>query len=95
MHNKYIIIITNTEDPQVEFYTYTGTESGMKKRVLEKAQEIAHTIEVDEQDFPDSTDSIEYYEENKYWQVDIFSYEQEMDYIITVVIEKEMESICA
>lgn len=95
MHNKYIIVISNSENPQVEFYTYTGTETGMKKRVLEKAQEIAHTIEVDEQDFPDSTDSIEYDEKNEYWQVDIFSYKQEKDYIITVAIEKEMESICA
>ena len=91
MHNKYIIVISNSNNADIEFYTYTGTENGMKKRVLEKAQEIAHVIEVNEEDFPET---IEYDEEDKYWQIDIFSYDREIDYIITVAIEKEMESIC-
>jgi len=91
MHNKYIIVISNSENPQVEFYTYTGTKTGMKKKVLEKAQEIAHTIEVDDGIYPDT---VEYDIKNGYWQVDITSYEQEVDYIITAMIEKEMDSIC-
>lgn len=75
MNREYIIINTNSENSDINFYVFCGTENQMKQKMLEIAKKAAIEDECDDEEMPESIDDIKYDEAEGYWQIMLTSYD--------------------
>ena len=90
MERKYIIINTNSENSDIDFYIFRGTENQMKQKMFEMAKKAAIEIECNDEEMPKSIDDIKYDEAEGYWQIMLTSYEDQYDDVFTA---KEVNKI--
>lgn len=92
MQPNWIIIHSNSENAAIDFYLYKGTVYEMKKRLLMLVQnsDFVNTAELNEDDYPDSIEKIEYDPDTNTYRIMISDKYEETDEVYTA---KEVTSI--
>ena len=95
MKTNWIIIISNSDNAEINFYKFYGSVDDLKEKLLFMAQnsDMVKFEKIYEEDYPKSVNEIEYDTDSKTYFIVLTDYSEEFDEVYTAKALTDIQEV--